>query len=64
MTDILVSCQTILPLLHCFGKGLSDDGIDVLVRIGNDKFSSVDLCSDLQIMLLICNLTRCFLSFR
>nr|XP_004253156.1 protein GFS12 isoform X1 [Solanum lycopersicum] len=27
--------QTILPLLHCFGKGLSDDGIDVLVRIGS-----------------------------
>ncbi|KAK9287648.1 hypothetical protein L1049_016085 [Liquidambar formosana] len=26
--------QTILPLLHCFGKGLCTDGIDVLVRIG------------------------------
>ncbi|KAB1213769.1 putative inactive serine/threonine-protein kinase lvsG [Morella rubra] len=26
--------QTILPLIHCFGKGLSTDGIDVLVRIG------------------------------
>lgn len=26
--------QTILPLIQCFGKGLSTDGIDVLVRIG------------------------------
>ncbi|TKY51206.1 inactive serine/threonine-protein kinase lvsG [Spatholobus suberectus] len=26
--------QTILPLVHCFGKGLRADGIDVLVRIG------------------------------
>ncbi|KAJ7955312.1 protein GFS12 isoform X1 [Quillaja saponaria] len=26
--------QTILPLVHCFGKGLCDDGIEVLVRIG------------------------------
>ncbi|KAL6990175.1 Protein gfs12 [Sarracenia purpurea var. burkii] len=26
--------QTILPLIHCFGKGLCSDGIDVLVRIG------------------------------
>ncbi|CAL5209622.1 unnamed protein product [Lathyrus oleraceus] len=26
--------QTILPLVHCFGKGLCVDGIDVLVRIG------------------------------
>ncbi|KAM1086438.1 protein GFS12 [Malus sylvestris] len=26
--------QTILPLIQCFGKGLSSDGIDVLVRIG------------------------------
>ncbi|KHN02757.1 Putative inactive serine/threonine-protein kinase lvsG [Glycine soja] len=26
--------QTILPLVHCFGKGLCSDGIDVLVRIG------------------------------
>ncbi|KAL5564623.1 hypothetical protein UlMin_027787 [Ulmus minor] len=27
--------QTILPLIHCFGKGLCTDGIDVLVRIGS-----------------------------
>lgn len=26
--------QTILPLIHCFGKGLCSDGVDVLVRIG------------------------------
>ncbi|KAH7517721.1 hypothetical protein FEM48_Zijuj09G0094300 [Ziziphus jujuba var. spinosa] len=26
--------QTILPLIQCFGKGLSTDGIDVLIRIG------------------------------
>uniref|UniRef100_A0A5B6YV66 Putative inactive serine/threonine-protein kinase lvsG n=1 Tax=Davidia involucrata TaxID=16924 RepID=A0A5B6YV66_DAVIN len=26
--------QTILPLIHCFGKGLCSDGTDVLVRIG------------------------------
>nr|KYP74978.1 putative inactive serine/threonine-protein kinase lvsG [Cajanus cajan] len=26
--------QTILPLVHCFGKGLCADGIDVLIRIG------------------------------
>ncbi|WCJ23220.1 protein serine/threonine kinase protein tyrosine kinase ATP binding protein kinase [Euphorbia peplus] len=26
--------QTILPLIHCFGKGLCPDGIDALVRIG------------------------------
>lgn len=26
--------QTILPLIHCFGKGLCSEGIDVLVRIG------------------------------
>ncbi|KAF5195438.1 Wd repeat domain [Thalictrum thalictroides] len=27
--------QTILPLIHSFGKGLCADGIDVLVRIGS-----------------------------
>ncbi|XAR49747.1 hypothetical protein NMG60_11033036 [Bertholletia excelsa] len=27
--------QTILPLIHCFGKGLCSDGIDVLIRIGS-----------------------------
>ncbi|XP_062111026.1 protein GFS12 [Humulus lupulus] len=27
--------QTSLPLIHCFGKGLCSDGIDVLVRIGS-----------------------------
>ncbi|OEL12775.1 Protein GFS12 [Dichanthelium oligosanthes] len=26
--------KTILPLIHCFGKGLCADGIDTLVRIG------------------------------
>ncbi|KAL3505559.1 hypothetical protein ACH5RR_030941 [Cinchona calisaya] len=26
--------QTILPLIHCLGKGLCDDGIDAVVRIG------------------------------
>ncbi|XP_050372767.1 protein GFS12 isoform X2 [Argentina anserina] len=26
--------QTILPLIQCFGKGLSTDGLDVMVRIG------------------------------
>lgn len=26
--------QTILPLIHCFGKGLCADGINTLVRIG------------------------------
>ncbi|KAI3730170.1 hypothetical protein L6452_18847 [Arctium lappa] len=26
--------QTILPLIHCFGKGLCSDGIDTIVRIG------------------------------
>ncbi|KAM7463204.1 hypothetical protein LguiA_031325 [Lonicera macranthoides] len=26
--------QTIFPLIHCFGKGLCNDGIDVVVRIG------------------------------
>ncbi|PSR97851.1 hypothetical protein CEY00_Acc24500 [Actinidia chinensis var. chinensis] len=26
--------QTILPLIHCFGKGLCSDGIEVLVRLG------------------------------
>ncbi|XP_020695748.2 protein GFS12 isoform X1 [Dendrobium catenatum] len=26
--------QTLLPVIHCFGKGLSADGIDALVRIG------------------------------
>ncbi|KAL6850326.1 hypothetical protein ACP4OV_020953 [Aristida adscensionis] len=26
--------QTVLPLVHCFGKGLSSDGIETLVRIG------------------------------
>ncbi|GAV71633.1 WD40 domain-containing protein/Beach domain-containing protein [Cephalotus follicularis] len=26
--------QTILPLIHVFGKGLCSDGVDVLVRIG------------------------------
>lgn len=26
--------QTIIPLIHCLGKGLSDDGIDAVVRIG------------------------------
>lgn len=27
--------QTILPIVHCFGKGVCPDGIDTLVRIGN-----------------------------
>ncbi|XP_047323104.1 protein GFS12 [Impatiens glandulifera] len=26
--------QTILPLIQCFGRGISSDGIDVLLRIG------------------------------
>uniref|UniRef100_A0A453S6N1 Uncharacterized protein n=1 Tax=Aegilops tauschii subsp. strangulata TaxID=200361 RepID=A0A453S6N1_AEGTS len=26
--------QTVLPLIHSFGKGLCDDGIETLVRIG------------------------------
>ncbi|XP_019171266.1 PREDICTED: protein GFS12 isoform X1 [Ipomoea nil] len=26
--------QTIMPLIYCFGKGLCDDGTDVVVRIG------------------------------
>lgn len=26
--------QTVLPLIHCFGKGLCPEGIDALVRIG------------------------------
>jgi WD repeat-containing protein 81 len=26
--------QTVLPLIHCFGKGLCADGIETLVRIG------------------------------
>lgn len=26
--------QTILPLIHCYGKGLCSDGIDVVIRIG------------------------------
>lgn len=33
-TYLLFVNQTILPLVHCFGKGLCSDGIDVLVRIG------------------------------
>ncbi|KAK1278106.1 hypothetical protein QJS04_geneDACA015830 [Acorus gramineus] len=32
--------QTILPLFHCFGKGLCADGIDALVRI--DSFLTLD----------------------
>ena len=43
--------QTILPLIHCFGKGLCADGIDVLVRIGilgslgfaSDVFSGIGM---------------------
>lgn len=34
LTKIFILGQTILPLMHCFGKGLGPDGIDVLIRIG------------------------------
>lgn len=43
-TDVL-SFQTILPLIQCFGKGLSDDGIDAVVRIGNLSSLTESFCS-------------------
>ncbi|KAF3641023.1 putative signal recognition particle 19 kDa protein-like [Capsicum annuum] len=49
--------QTILPLLHCFGKGLSDDGIDVLVRIGilfGEDFIVKQILPLLRIVILSC----------
>ncbi|XP_060173979.1 protein GFS12 isoform X2 [Lycium barbarum] len=49
--------QTILPLLHCFGKGLSDDGIDVLVRIGSlfgENFIVKQILPLLRIVILSC----------
>ncbi|OIS96433.1 PREDICTED: protein GFS12 isoform X2 [Nicotiana attenuata] len=49
--------QTILPLLHCFGKGLSDDGIDVLVRIGGlfgENFIVRQILPLLRIVILSC----------
>ncbi|KAH0733837.1 hypothetical protein KY285_009544 [Solanum tuberosum] len=49
--------QTILPLLHCFGKGLSDDGIDVLVRIGSlfgEDFIVKQILPLLRIVIISC----------
>ncbi|CAN4094999.1 unnamed protein product [Withania somnifera] len=49
--------QTILPLLHCFGKGRCDDGIDVLVRIGSlfgEDFIVKQILPLLRIVILSC----------
>ncbi|CAN4104654.1 unnamed protein product [Withania somnifera] len=48
---------TILPLLHCVGKGLSDDGIDVLVRTGSlvgEDFIVKQILPLLGIVILSC----------
>ena len=50
-SNFKLSNQTILPLIHCFAKGLCADGIDVLVRIGflgslgfaSDVFSGIGM---------------------
>ncbi|URD81742.1 WD domain, G-beta repeat [Musa troglodytarum] len=49
--------QTILPLIHSFGKGLSSDGIDALVRIGSllgEAFISGQLLPLLRNIILSC----------
>nr|XP_027120938.1 protein GFS12-like [Coffea arabica] len=52
--------QTIIPLIHCLGKGLSDDGIDAVVRIGC-LFGENFIIK--QILPLIRNLVRSCLSY-
>ncbi|CAL9209100.1 unnamed protein product [Musa hybrid cultivar] len=49
--------QTILPLIHSFGKGLCSDGIDALVRIGSllgEAFISGQLLPLLRNIILSC----------
>ncbi|WOL15766.1 protein GFS12 isoform X2 [Canna indica] len=49
--------QTVLPLIHSFGKGISSDGIDALVRIGSlmgEAFISTQLLPLLRIIILAC----------
>lgn len=33
--NLIIIIQTILPIIHSFGKGLCADGIDALIRIGS-----------------------------
>ncbi|RRT85215.1 hypothetical protein BHE74_00007375 [Ensete ventricosum] len=49
--------QTVLPLIHSFGKGLCSDGIDALVRIGSllgEAFISGQLLPLLRNIILSC----------
>ncbi|KAK4800385.1 hypothetical protein SAY86_020872 [Trapa natans] len=49
--------QTILPLIHCFGKGLCPDGIDALIRIGGllgDLFVVKQMLPLLKHMMHVC----------
>ncbi|XP_031384757.1 protein GFS12 isoform X2 [Punica granatum] len=54
--------QTILPLIQCFGKGLSPDGIDVLIRIGGllgDSFIVKQMLPLLKHMVHVCISVSC-----
>lgn len=49
--------QTVLPLIHCFGKGLCADGIDTLVRIGGllgESFTVKQILPLLRNVILSC----------
>ncbi|XP_020277297.1 protein GFS12 isoform X2 [Asparagus officinalis] len=49
--------QTILPIIHSFGKGLSSDGVNVLVRIGGllgEKFIIRQLLPLIRNIILSC----------
>ncbi|CAM8986013.1 unnamed protein product [Rhodiola kirilowii] len=50
--------QTIVPLVQCFGRGLCQDGIDVLVRIGG--FFGENFIVKQILPLLKCVVTSCF----
>lgn len=49
--------QTVLPLIHCFGKGLCADGIETLVRIGGllgESFIVKQILPLLRNVILLC----------
>jgi len=39
LANLIIMSQTILPIIHSFGKGLCADGIDALARIGSSFLS-------------------------
>lgn len=51
LAEVYFLMQTIVPLIHCLGRGLCSDGIDALVRIGKFKYRNfLDLLATLELI--------------